>query len=234
MLKTAVAIRHVHFEDLGTFESVLINEGYKVHYYDVGVHDLWTLDPIKTELLFILGAPVGVNEIEAYPFLADEIQLLKTRLAARRPTFGICLGAQLIATALGAKICPSAEKEIGFSPVILTNEGCNGPLKHLLGVPVLHWHGDTFDLPDQARRLASTSVCPNQAFDIGPNILGIQFHPEADVLNCFERWLIGHALELAASNLDTRTLRADALRGGSLLKEASSRLIKGWIKGLML
>jgi GMP synthase-like glutamine amidotransferase len=117
MLKTAVVIRHVHFEDLGTFEAVLTAAGYRIYYYDLGMNELWTVDPAVPDLLVILGGPVGVYEARAYPFLEEERQLLETRLAARRPTLGICLGAQQIAAALGARVAPMGHKEIGFSPL---------------------------------------------------------------------------------------------------------------------
>jgi GMP synthase (glutamine-hydrolysing) len=113
-MKTAAVIRHVHFEDLGTFEEPLTRAGYEFQYYDAGVHGLPATDPASTDLLIILGAPVGVYDEDKYPFLRDEIDLLTIRLKADRPAFGICLGAQLIARALGAKVYPSAIKEIGW------------------------------------------------------------------------------------------------------------------------
>jgi len=96
-MKTAVAIRHVGFEDLGAFARPIEAAGYKIHYYDVGLHELWTLEPVKTDLIIVLGGPIGVYEEDRYPFLRDEISLLEARLEAGRPTMGICLGAQLIA-----------------------------------------------------------------------------------------------------------------------------------------
>ena len=104
MLRTAVALRHVAFEDLGSFQTVLEAAGYKVRYYDIGVDALWTLDPVKTALVIVLGGPIGVYETERYPFLAEELNFLRARLAEGRPTLGICLGAQLVAAALGAAV----------------------------------------------------------------------------------------------------------------------------------
>ena len=86
MLRTAVTIRHLHFEDLGTFEPILTDAGYKTHYYDVGVHELCTLDPVQAELLIVLGGPVGVDETALYPFLAEERDLLNVRLGVNLPT----------------------------------------------------------------------------------------------------------------------------------------------------
>lgn len=232
MLRTAVAIRHVDFEDLGTFEAVLASAGYKIHYYDVGVHDLWTLDPLQTELLIVLGGPIGVDETELYPFLAEEVDLLRARLAENRPTLGICLGAQQIALALDAAVSPMAEKEIGFSQLSLSESGRKSPLGHLTDVPVLHWHGDTFAVPEGAEALAATPHCRNQAFALGSNILAVQFHPEVNACTGLERWFIGHAVELAAAGIDPRSLRDDCKRIGPALREAARRMLSEWLDGL--
>ncbi|WP_257541704.1 glutamine amidotransferase [Sphingobium sp. CFD-1] len=230
MLKTAVAIRHLAFEDLGVFEPVLLKAGFKVHYYDIGVDELWTLEPVKTELLIVLGGPIGAYEDDKYPFLLDELKLLRERLAANRPTLGICLGAQLIARALGARVYPGPAKEIGFKPVTLSPAGERSPLVALGGAPVLHWHGDTFDLPAGAEHLASTDICLNQAFSYG-NALGLQFHPEAGGPG-FERWLIGHALELSEANVDLSVLRADSERYAKPLAAAAGPMLESWLRTL--
>jgi GMP synthase (glutamine-hydrolysing) len=230
-MKTAVAIRHVHFEDLGIFESPLDEAGYRTYYLDAGLHDFKALDPLAADVLFVLGAPIGVYETDTYPFLADEIAILKARLAARRPTFGICLGAQLIAAALGAPVYPSGGKEIGFAPVGLTPAGHQSPLRHLSGVPVLHWHGDTFDLPEAAAHLAGTKLCPNQAFSLGRTVMALQFHLEADTRK-IERWLIGHACELAGARADPRIIRTDAAKFGAVLQDAALKVFAEWLEGL--
>jgi GMP synthase (glutamine-hydrolysing) len=230
MQKTAIALRHVHFEDLGSFSTVLAEAGYRVRILDVGVDDLSTVDVATADLLIVLGGPIGVYETEAYPMLRDEIHLLETRLAARRPTLGICLGAQLIAAALGADVRPMGVKEIGFTPVTPTGQA--GILRHFADVPVLHWHGDMADVPAEAERLAETPVCRNQAFSVGPNILALQFHPEIDVERSFERWLIGHACELAGAGIDPRTLRAEAARHGARLRQAGRAMLTEWLVGL--
>jgi len=232
MLKTAVALRHVAFENLGAFEAVLTAAGYRVHYYDVGVHELRALEPAAADLTVVLGGPIGVYETEAYPFLTEEVALLRERLTAGRPTLGICLGAQLIAAALGAKVVATGQKEIGFSPLTLTPAGAASVLRHLAEVPVLHWHGDMFEIPSGADRLAETPVCPNQAFALGRNVLGVQFHPEADATDGFERWLIGHANELAGAGIDPPALRADAARYGLRLRDAGRVMVTEWLEGL--
>lgn len=232
MLRTAIALRHVHFEDLGTFEAVLSGAGYKLHYHDAGLCDLAALDPLRPDLLAVLGAPVGVYETGTYPFLAEERALIAARLAAKRPVFGICLGAQQIAAVLGAKVAPSGVKEIGFSPLVLTQAGRAGPLRHLEDVAVLHWHGDAFEIPAGADLLASTPLCAAQAFAIGRTVMGVQFHPEADACGGLERWLIGHACELAAAGIDPRHLREEGKRFGPRLRDAGRAMFAEWLENL--
>jgi len=231
-LKTAVAIRHVPFEDLGAFRTPIEAAGYKIHYWDIGEQDLWTLEPVKTDLLIVLGGPIGAFEDGAYPFVAEEIDILEQRLAAGRPTMGICLGAQLIARAAGARVHPGKAKEIGFAPVELTEAGRNACLAPFADEPMtLHWHGDTFDLPAGAERLASTDTCENQAFSMGPNVIGFQFHPEASTRG-FEKWLIGHAHELGAAGIDIPGLRVDAETYGAELERKAHRVAADWLTGL--
>jgi GMP synthase (glutamine-hydrolysing) len=136
-----------------------------------------------------------------------------------------------MARALGARVYPAAEKEIGFAPVALTREGRASCLAALEGEPVLHWHGDTFDLPGGAARLASTRVCENQAFACGANVLAVQFHPEAGGPG-FERWLIGHTLELSAAGVSVARLRAEhrALEAG--LRARAEACLGRWLAGL--
>lgn len=229
--RLALALRHVAFEDVGVWSSVLAEKGYELRYVEVGLRPL-PLEAIEEcDLLIALGAPIGVYETDAYPFLPEEIDAIGRRLAARRPTLGVCLGAQLMAVALGARVAPGPGKEIGYAPVRLTPEGLGSPLAALDGVSVLHWHGDNFDLPAGAERLAATPLCPNQAFRLGDFALGLQFHVEADP-DSLESWLIGHACELAAAKIDPRALRADARRHGAATAAAGRQVLSSWIEGL--
>lgn len=232
-MKLAIAIRHLAFEDLGSARAVLSRHGFTVRYHDVGLADFATLDPVAPDLVVVLGGPIGVYEEERYPFLREELAFLATRLAANRPTLGICLGAQLMAKALGAAVYPGPCKEIGFAPITLTAEGevsCLAPF----GTPdavVLHWHGDTFDLPQDAVRLASTEACANQAFALGANLLACQFHPEATAVG-FERWLIGHTAELTAAGISVSELRAAAARHGPAVEQHGTACLEQWLGAL--
>lgn len=231
-MKSAVAIRHVGFEDLGAFAPALRAAGYQVHYRDIGEQELSSPEPEKADLLILLGGPIGAYEDHAYPFLAEEIGILEQHLAANRPTLGICLGAQLIARAAGAQVFPSGVKEIGFAPIRLTQAGQSSCLAPFADEPMtLHWHGDTFDLPAGAARLASTDLCENQAFAMGPNIIGFQFHPEASAKG-FEKWLVGHAAELAAARIDVPRLRSEAQTYGAELERKAQAVLSAWLGGL--
>lgn len=229
MSKTAVAIRHVAFEDLGIWEPLLARRGYEVRYLDAGVDELAGAAPRDADLLIVLGGPIGVDDEPLYPFLADERRLLEQRLARRRPTLGICLGAQLIARALGARVYPAREKEIGWAPLALTSAGARSPLAALGAAPgeVLHWHGDTFDLPAGAAHLASTEVCPHQAFSVDA-ALALQFHLEVDVRR-IERWLIGHTCELGANRIDIAHLRRRSLQLGPARRPAFEAVLESWL-----
>lgn len=222
------AIRHVGFEDLGSFAPALEKAGYRIEYVDVATRDLGAIDPLDADILIVLGGPVGVYDGATYPFIAQEAELLRGRLDADRPTLGICLGAQLIAAALGARVYPGPRKEIGWGSLDLTERGRDGPLRALESVRVLHWHGDTFDLPEHCDLLASTAIYPRQAFARGTNTLGVQFHAEATAAD-FEHWLIGHACELASTDTDPHFLREDSRRHASRLEEAAQTMLSQWL-----
>ncbi len=225
MTKSAVAIRHIAFEDVGILDPLLSEAGYRLTYLEAGVDDL---APAETaDLLIVLGAPIGVNEHEAYPFVTAETDLIRRRLAEGRSTLGLCLGAQLMAQALGSPIYPGPAKEIGWGVLSFVDDD----LRELAGVPVLHWHGDTFDLPAGAKLLASTAINPNQAFSVGRNALALQFHAEAEARN-FERWLIGHTCEIGAAGLSPISLRADGRTYAAGLEKAGSALFRRWLAGL--
>jgi len=225
------AIRHIGFEDLGSFELPLRDAGYDIEYIDMAERDPATLDPLAADILVVLGGPIGVYDNEAYPFVTREIELVSKRLAADRPTLGVCLGAQLMAAALGARVYPALTKEICWAELDLKENGTDNPLVGLRGIPVLHWHGDTFDLPAAATLLASTDVTPHQAFSRGNNVLGLQFHPEV-VGARFEHWLLGHANELAAAGISPVELRSDARRFAGPLETAGADMLASWLSRL--
>ena len=231
-MKIALAIRHVAFEDLGLFESALEVAGYQIRYLEAGMDDLSLIEPLDPDLLIILGGPIGANDDEEYPFILDELEIIKIRLASDAPTLGICLGAQLMARALGANVYPAKQKEIGWQRVQLSDAGKTSSLRHLELTAVLHWHGDTFDLPTGAVNLASTDITPNQAFSWNKRGLALQFHPEVTV-HGMERWLIGHTAELhQTAGLTVKLLRDNTSRYGYDLHEPAQKFIENWLSNL--
>jgi GMP synthase (glutamine-hydrolysing) len=228
-MKTVNVIQHLAFEDLGSLEDVFYQLGFRVRYFEAGVDDL--SPALNYEgLTVILGGPIGVYETEDYPFLVDEIAGLKQRLKANKPTIGICLGAQLIAHALGAKVYAGHQKEIGWSQLEIKAVE-NNPLAALENVEVLHWHGDTFDLPSNATLLTSSAIYPNQAFSVGNNILALQFHLEITEQS-FEKWLIGHTCEIRHAGLSIPQLRADNLAYATQLEDQTAKVIQHFLAHL--
>ena len=228
-MKNAIAIRHVAFEDAGTLKPILEERGIELRYLEAGIDDL---SPAKdADLLLVLGGPIGIYEVERYPFLKHELATIEAAVKKGVPVVGICLGCQALAAVLAARVYPNLEKELGWDELTLTKEGKASPLSVLEGVRVLNWHGDTFDLPAGATRLASTPITPNQAFVWGPKVLALQFHvelPERDL----ERWLIGHTLELTMSKVDLSKMRADTARYAPAVNEASRKLFNTWLDGV--
>ncbi len=231
--RRAVALRHVAFEDLGLLAPVLERAGWEVTTLAAASADLAHPAIAEADLLIVLGGPIGVGDVADYPFLAREIALLEQRLAGDRPTLGICLGSQLMAAALGARVYPGPAKEIGWGPLRLTAEGaasCLAPLAEP-GATVLHWHGDTFDLPAGAVRLASTEAYENQAFAFGEKALALQFHIEADPVR-LEEWYVGHTVELAAAKIPIPALRTATAAIAPRLAAQAERVFSCWLARL--
>lgn len=229
----AAAVFHVGFEGLGLLAPLLAERGVAVSAVDAPRGGLAGLDPLAPDLVVVLGGPVGAYEAEAYPFLAQEVALLEARLAADRPTLGICLGAQLMARALGARVYPTGSREIGWAPVALSAAGrgsCLAPLG-APGVEVLHWHGDSFEMPDGAVHLASSAGCANQAFRWGRNGLALQFHVETGAAE-LESWFVGHAVELAAAGIPAARLRAESARAAPACARAGRAAMAAWLDSL--
>jgi GMP synthase (glutamine-hydrolysing) len=227
---TIAIIRHLTFEDLGAFSPVLRNMDCTQQILDAGIDEL--TQPIESsDLVIVLGGPIGVYESDRYPFLATEQKALARRIDLGLPTLGICLGAQLIAAAAGAQVYPGHTKEIGWGKIKLTEQGENSCLSVLEEAPVLHWHGDTFDLPVGATCLAGNTNYPHQAFALGANILGLQFHPEIDTKR-IEQWLIGHAFELNTAGIDPVVLRQQSRELEASVALTAEHLLTAWLNQL--
>lgn len=230
MNRNVNVIRHLAFEDLGSFAEIFKQRGYGIRYYEAGVDDLNDASLAGDDLLVVLGGPISVNDGELFPFIGQEVELVKQRIAADRPSLGICLGAQLIALAAGARVFPGAVKEIGWYDLHISVSGQQTALRHLDAehCRMLHWHGETFSLPQDAVLLASSDACENQAFSIGSNVLALQFHPEATG-QALERWYIGHIVEIMAAGLNVSQLRSDAARFSDALVVQGKKFLGNWL-----
>ncbi|WP_432260152.1 glutamine amidotransferase [Cupriavidus sp. TMH.W2] len=228
--RTTHVIQHVAFEHAGVIGNALRARGHALQVFQAGVDDLAPVANDPADLLLVLGGPIGVYETEAYPWLEAEIALIRQRLAAGGKMVGVCLGAQLIARAAGARVYPGT-REIGWAPVSPTPAGEDSALAELAAAhwEVLHWHGDTFDLPSGARLLASTAAVQNQAYTIGNQVLALQFHPEV-MSRDIEAWLIGHTVELARAGIDPRTIRARTAEVGATVAAAGERMFARWLE----
>lgn len=170
-------LQHVPFEDIGSMAPWLARRGAVLTYTRFHEPGASLPDLAGIDLLIAMGGPMSVNDEEAHPWLKDEKRFIREAVLRQTPFVGICLGAQLLASAFGAKVYPNGEREIGWFPVCATK-----PAENVFRFPaeatVFHWHGETFDLPEGATRLAESDACRNQAFQLGRRAIGLQFHLE--------------------------------------------------------
>ena len=173
----AHCLQHVPFEGLGSIAPWLRSAGYKITrtpFYNTANLP----DPGEIDLLVVMGGPMSVNDELEFPWLADEKRFIREAIEAGKSVVGVCLGAQLIACALGARVYANAHKEIGWFPVRGISANDESTFRFPPVTEVFHWHGETFDLPPAAVRLAESDACSNQAFQLGRSIIGLQFHLE--------------------------------------------------------
>ncbi len=171
-------LQHVPFEGPAAIADWAASRGI-----EIAVAHLYRGDPLPSlsefDILSVMGGPMSANDEGLYPWLGPEIALVHAAIGAGKTVFGVCLGGQIIAKALGARVYAAAQKEIGWFTVKRT-EAAHAIFE---GLPAefmaFHWHGETFDLPAGAERLAETAATPNQAFAVGGRVLGLQFHIEA-------------------------------------------------------
>lgn len=172
-------LMHVPFEGLGCIEQWANNQNHTLsftHFYE----DYQLPDPDKIDWLIVMGGPMGVYDEAIYPWLTNEKTFIRQAIEKGKTVIGICLGSQLIAEVLGAKVYPNKQKEIGWFDVNLSESAKVNSLFEGFKdcFPVFHWHGDTFDLPAESTHLISSNACKNQAFLYKDNVLGLQFHFE--------------------------------------------------------
>ncbi|MEA3388963.1 glutamine amidotransferase [Sphingobium sp. CCH11-B1] len=231
-MKTALIVRHVPREGAAGYLQPIEAAGYRIDRIDVSSPDFAGVDLCDPDLLIMMGGPMGVYEADIHPWIPTQIEKLAARLAADRPTLGVCLGSQMIAAALGAPVYPGGHMELGFAPVSLNAAGRASPLRHIDEVPVLHWHSDTFDLPCNVELLASTGHYPHQAFRRGANLLALQFHAEMGEDPRFEDWLTHFWADLDTARQCIHALRQDHDRHGPSAVAAGRAMIAQWLGGI--
>ena len=232
-MKRVLVFQHVPYEILGTFHP-LMKEGFRIRYVNYGRPPYPKVDMLRYDGLIVLGGPMGAYDTEKHPHLLEEIHHIRAAVEQEKPVLGICLGAQLIASTLGAKVYPSGKKEIGWYDIKPTEEGANDPfLKHFgQAQKLFQWHGDTFDLPERAVLLATSPGIHNQAFRYQRTVYGLQFHLEANE-SLIERWLNVpcHMKEIENSegkfNFDT--IREETKKYGNAQLELAQKTFQQYI-----
>lgn len=175
----AHVFQHVPFEGPGSIQSWLA-----LHAAHIGFTRFYDADPLpalaEVDLLIVMGGPMSVNDESTLPWLVAEKQFIREAIAAGKAVVGICLGAQLIANAMGSRVYPGEHKEIGWFDIVARPHAANA--HELFALPdttrVFHWHGESFELPSGATLLAGSAACVNQVFQVGARVIGLQCHLE--------------------------------------------------------
>lgn len=234
MKKSAVIFVHEAKEDSALFGSILQERGFTLdniyRFERDAIHDA-----VEADLLLVMGGTMGVYEADLFPFLHNEIRVLEERLTLDRPTLGICLGAQLMARALGGGVHKGSQgKEIGWHEITIPKAGQDHPVRHLEGM-MFHWHGDTFDLPEHATLLGSSRLYEHQAFRYGEHTLGLQCHPEVTAEQ-LEGWYEGFAGDYDGENVSQalEKLKSDTAQYCAALNIRSRRFFEEWLESVGL
>ena len=230
-----LVLQHVAHEILGTLDPLLRSYGFRNRYVNFGREPGAKPSVDGYHGLVILGGPMNVDQVDQFPHLAAELNVVREALDRDIPILGICLGSQLLARALGSAVYPNVSKEIGWYPLSPTGAAASDPLLGHLRDPenIFQWHGDTFDIPESAVHLASSPSCRNQAFRYGDRTYGFQFHLEVDS-GLIHRWLSipAHRDEIAA--LDGQVcpdeIRAQTVEHVDALQTLADRVFTSFIR----
>jgi len=229
-----LVFQHVPYEPLGTLDPLLKGAGFRIRYVNFARNPEERPDLDRYAAIVVLGGPMNVDDIERYPNLATEVAVLQEAVDRDMSVLGICLGAQLLARALGGEVRPGARREIGWHDVELTDAGSTDPvLSSFTDVQrVFQWHEDNIELPSGCERLAGSSVCPVQAFRHGEHAYGFQFHLEVDRF-LIERWLTVPAnrpvLDAERGRVDPDAIRRQTRDEIAALEARSRETFGRWI-----
>lgn len=229
-----LVFQHVPYEPLGTLDPLLKEAGFRIRYVNFGrdPHQRPSLE--RYEALIVLGGPMNAHQIDTYPNLATEVDVIREAVDSGMSVLGICLGAQLLAKALGGRVSRNEEREIGWYDVQLTEAGCADPVISSFAPTqqVFQWHEDGISLPDGVLHLATSPASRVQAFRYGEHAYGFQFHLEVDA-SLVERWLTvpGNQAMLAAEagRIDPDAIREQTTQSIGALEALSRETFSRWI-----
>jgi GMP synthase (glutamine-hydrolysing) len=229
-----LVLQHISCEPPGVFSEVMREQGVEPVAAELDENEPLP-DWREFDAVLAMGGPMGADDDAEHPWLSAEKQLVRESVEAGRPFLGVCLGVQLLASALGGRVHPMDRAEVGLLPVELTAEGRDHPLFADLDDPfvTLQWHGDTFELPTGAVRLAGSPAAPNQAFQAGERAFGIQFHLEVTA-EMADEWGAVPAYKQSLSETlgeqEAAAFLADVQRRADELHPAGRRLFGNWLK----
>jgi len=230
-------IQHAGCEPIGTIGQVFDQNSISQHTVRTDLGDTIPTTISSFDGIVIMGGSMGVYEQDIYPFLTDEINLIKSAVAANIPVLGICLGGQLVSAALGGKVYKGEKKEIGWHPIYITPAATDDPLFSKLetfktafspNFVGFSWHGDYFTLPTDAVLLAYSDMCECHAIRYGTNVYALQFHPEISP-ETVKTWLEEFAEDFASSGLDSKDLLEDTTRFADAQRQAALEIGRRWL-----
>lgn len=229
--REVLVLQHADRINLGNFELVLREYGYDIRIVDATRDDIPALDPLAADVVIVLGGEMGAYETVEHPHLVDEMNFIRARIDARKPIFGVCLGAQLMVGSLGGRNYRGDRPDYSYQDIQLTEAGLASPVRHVAGVGMLEWHGDHFTLPDEATLLGSSVAYPNEAFAIGDFALAVQFHPEVTT-PMHEEWTLNSTERFAQAGINENEWRALGREHNPAMQVASRAMLSEWLDGL--
>ena len=230
MSKKALIVQHDPTIHLGNLEEVLTEANFELVVVDARTYDFDAV-PSDIELVVVLGNDHGVYEKDERPYIAREEKWLAAWTRDKRPTLGVCFGAQILASALGAEVYRGETQVVGFRTVTPTPAGRDSPVRFFADVPVMEWHGDTFTLPAGATRLAGSSDYENEAFAVDDWALAVQFHPET-TSEMHETWLTDAHAWVEDAGFDLEALRVERETHITAMQQASQDMLRDWLANL--
>jgi GMP synthase (glutamine-hydrolysing) len=237
MPKKALMLCHKTLTDGGTLADVLrARDDFTLDCYMAYDDPLQNIDPQEHDLTIFMGGAMGVYNRDIFPFLETEISYLKARLATKKPYLGVCLGAQLMATALGGDVSAGKQgKEVGWHSIQVNEAGLKTPLKYFdqSQTDMLQWHGDTFTMPEGCTLLASSETYKHQAIQYGDKALGVQFHPEVNKA-ILEMWTVFGFDTLLDLGINPHEFRQSFSKKLPVLKAQTEKFFNAWLDEVMV